>query len=576
MSLQAAERLTNPQIEELIGRLRFDHAGFCKQTLEIRNKSGKQVPLVLTPGQVKLTTAIEHQERLGLPIRVRCLKAGQVHMSMGACSHVLRRTAFTPGTHAKVYAHLFEATRNLYDYFTQFLANYKPFFGLAMPKVARTNQDHIIEFANHSSIEFGSAETSRGGRSRPFKVLELSETAFWRRAEDLRTGLLARVPDDPDTLIIDESTANGASGSFYRGWMEAMDPSSTSGWIGVFVAWWELPEYSRELADPAVFQRSLYKEEWEIRNRYNLTLGQMAWRRWAIQTTCEGDINRFHQEFPACPEEAFVASGRTVFDMKALERQPLVSEALVGDLCEENTGIRVEVQFNPRQDGHGPVSLWKRPEKRHFYLVSTDAAKGIDVSDRATSADPDYAVAHVFDTATCEQVAMIRDRIEPSKFGEMVVATAKWYNWAYIAPDADGPAVAMIEAILRSQYPLELIYNRQRDPDDRRPLLLQDIGFLTTTVTKPQAIASLSRALREMTVLIRDKTTRAELRTFVTWPNGKQAASQGNHDDCVMALAVGVHTLPFAVRAQERREAAAKAEANKPVAEVVQYRRIRR
>jgi len=43
-----------------------------------------------------------------------------------------------------------------------------------------------------------------------------------------------------------------------------------------------------------------------------------------------------------------------------------------------------------------------------------------------------------------------------------------------------------------------------------------------------------------------------------------------------MALAVGVHTLPFAVRAQERREAAAKAEANKPVAEVVQYRRIRR
>jgi hypothetical protein len=523
----------------------LDHAEFCRRSLTIRDKErGVPVPLVLTPAQVKLTEAIERQRRKGVPVRVRILKARQVHMSVGCASHIWKAVAFLPGQQAKVYAHLTEATRNLYGYYKQFDDSYQPLAGLGkLPLTTGSRMDQSLVYAGGGRIEFGSAETSRGGRSASFKYLHLSETAFWQRADELRTGLLASVPDMADTMILDESTANGIGGSFYRGWMDACDPGKDNGWEPVFFAWWEHPEYTAHIADPVAFQRSITDQEYELMTRHNLTINQIAWRRWAILNKCEGDERRFQQEFPANPEEAFLTSGRPVFDMGVLARQASTPPAITGELIEERYGPRIQIHITPSVDGRGLLRVWQQPQPHHQYVIGLDTCKGLDVSSGNGAADPDYAVAQVLNADSGEQVAVMRGRIEPAEFGRQVWALMRLYNMAYCVPDADSFGVAVIEELLRQQVPIELLYRRQRGAHDQNPQAMQYLGFVTTAVSKPQVISDLQLAIRQHVIHLHDPITIAECRQFVFRANGSTAAAPGAHDDTVMALALAVHGI---------------------------------
>ena len=103
----------------------------------------------------------------------------------------------------------------------------------------------------------------------------------------------------------------------------------------------------------------------------------------------------------------------------------------------------------------------------------------------------------------------------------------------------------MIEELLRQQYPLYLLYARKRTPDDTRGASLQEIGWKTTQITKPQLVSCLDRAIRERSIIIRDAVTLDECRAFVSDSAGRTQAQQGCHDDCVIALALAVVGLPF-------------------------------
>jgi hypothetical protein len=544
----------------------LDHPEFCRRTLTIRDKEkGQDVPLVLTPAQIKLTEAINKQRKRGLPVRVRVLKARQVHMSVGCASHIWKAVSFLPGQQGKVYAHLNEATRNLYKYYKQFDEGYRTLAGLSkleLTKGSRINQ--TLAYTGGGGLEFGSAETSRGGRSASFKFLHLSETAFWQRADELRTGLLASVPDLADTMILDESTANGMGGAFYRGWMDAMDTSNDNGWLAVFFAWWEHPEYVARIADERWFQESLTNQERDMALRYGLTIYQLAWRRWAIANKCEGDERRFLQEFPSNPEEAFLTSGRPVFDMGAIARQPASKPSITGELVEERIGPKTQIMVEPSGDDRGLLRVWRKPEPNQRYVIGLDACKGIDANSGTGSADPDYAVAHVLEADSGEQVAMMRGRIEPAEFGRQVWALMRFYNYAFCVPDADSFGVAVIEELLRQQVPGELLYRRKRDASDQQSTPLQYLGFITTVTSKPQVISDLQMALRQRAITVRDPITLAELRSFVFKPNGTTAAEEGAHDDTVMALALAVLAIKESYLLRREREAMAKSYDQQP------------
>jgi hypothetical protein len=71
-----------------------------------------------------------------------------------------------------------------------------------------------------------------------------------------------------------------------------------------------------------VKRTNLDPEEQDLLNNHGADLEQISWRRWAIPNRCQGYVDKFHQEYPTTPEEAFISTGTPAFlpeEMKAAE-----------------------------------------------------------------------------------------------------------------------------------------------------------------------------------------------------------------------------------------------------------------
>jgi hypothetical protein len=574
------DTLTRGEQEKILQAF-ADHPRFCNESLQIRNKSGSIVPLELSPLQVKLDAAVEKQRAAGKPVRIVILKGRQQYASVGVCSEIWKQIAFLPGQHAMCFGDIHKSCKNLFHYYEQLDRSYRPFRGIKKLPLTRRVQDARLEWAGDSYVEIATANTITSGRSYSIRHLQLDEYAFYRDAAALMTGVMQSVPDDPHTSIFALSTANGLGDAFYDLCMRVM--AGDTAWQFIFFSCFEHPEYTRPLGqdgiDGARFQSSFDAEERLLHEREGITLAQLNWRRWTIQNKCEGSVDRFHQEYPWNPEQAFLTSGRPRFDGASLARMPIIRDPLVGGLEEQRLGTRTVIQFMPRE--HGELRVWKRPRPGRLYTIGADTALGRDVSEDATNPDPDYSVAQVHDIDDGEQVAMLRGRIEPDPFAEYLDALGRWFNYAFLVPEINfGSGIAVIEGLLRRQYPVGLIYQRRRDPHDRRAPSLQELGFDTNTVTKPQLISLLDRAIREASIVMRDAITLQEHRTFVYKANGKMEGQRRCHDDCVIGeglAVVGISTAPRdlmrRMQAQMLHQPATNAPAQAPVGAVRYGRR---
>jgi hypothetical protein len=539
-----------------------DHAKFCEH-LRIRNKDGLAVPYRHSPAGRKLNQTIRKQEEAGQPVRVVALKASQVWMSSSAATEIFRRVPFFPGRRALVVADIQAHADLVFEYYLQYIKSYtdNPYgaewdSSILLPKLVK-DTEQWLRWANDSSILVGTANNVDIGRSAPYNWAHLSEAAFYRDMGGLMTGLMQRIPNSPDSGVIVESTANGMGGDFYDLCQRAMDPRRNTGWAFVFFAWWEHPEYQcnpKELgyADMPAFQKTLNQAEIQERNQYRLIPEQLAWRRRQIETACEGKIERFRQEFPANPQEAFQASGRTIFDMAAVGRMPVIQDGARGKLEVVDVGMEKRVQFAQSADRRGELVVYRMPRRGGHYIIGADHAEGIDPTAKSGSSDPDYSSATVYDADTGEQVAAMKERYEPIPWAERLYWLGRYYQWAFLVPEQKAVGKAVIGQLLNLQYPLELIYATQRDPSDRRPAQLQELGFNTSTTTRDVLIGKLDAAMREGAIQLHDPETIQELREFVRKPNGR--AEGQKHDDCVISCALGVEGFAYAHRAFKYRD----------------------
>src|SRR4029077_21234724 len=90
-------------------------------------------------------------------------------------------------------------------------------------------------------------------------------------------------------------------------WQSAVEGDSD--WLPIFLAYHDFDEYRL----PGIAIEKTDHEEVELRLRLELTDEQLAWRRWKIANDLQGDVDLFHQEYPAYPEEAFIQSGLPFF-----------------------------------------------------------------------------------------------------------------------------------------------------------------------------------------------------------------------------------------------------------------------
>ena len=64
-------------------------------------------------------------------------------------------------------------------------------------------------------------------------------------------------------------------------------------------------------------------------------------------------------------------------------------------------------------------------------------------------------------------------------------------------------------------------------------------GWLTSSASKPGMVSRMGALLAEAPELFLSGRLLRECRTYVSFAGGRTGAAYGNHDDCLMAMAVG-------------------------------------
>lgn len=494
---------------------------YIERYLQIRTKNAEIVPLRLNAPQKKLYNALAAQARAGKPLRAIVLKARQMGFSTLTEALIFKRTAMRRAVRSGIVAHREDSSNNLFAMSKRFYGHLPP---ALQPQCTASNARELVFDAPGgaglgSSIKVMTAGGPGIGRSETFQNLHLSEYAFWPGDKEATlAGLLNAVPDAPDTMVVIESTANGFD-AFKRRWDDAV--AGKSGFVPVFCAWWELEEY-RRTPEPG-FVRTAAEEA--LAGLYGLDDAQLAWRRGCIRDVCGGDVELFHQEYPSCPEEAFLSTGTCIFDKTALTarlaaaRQP--ARRVRFCYAERDDVLTLT---GVEDDPHGPVLVYRAPQPGRPYVIGGDTAGD----------GSDWFTGQVLDNVTGEQAAVLRQRFDEDEYARQMMCLGYWYNTALLAIEVNFSGFPVKECT-RLCYPRQ--YQREVQ-DSYTGRLQQRFGFRTDQKSRPAAIAQLVRYAREHPEGLHDAATLREMLTFVKNERGRPEAMRGEHDDLVMALAI--------------------------------------
>ena len=508
--------------------LRFAR-GYIEGFLKIKTKENKIENLNMNEPQLKLYNTIKALYEAKRPVRIIILKARQMGFSTLTEAAIFHRTATRENVNSLIIAHKEEATANLFNMSKLF---YEELPDVLKPMKKASNARELI-FENptsdmsekkrnpglRSKIKCATAGGIGVGRSDTLSNVHASEYAFWEGdKKSTLNGLMQAVPQNAETMVIIESTANG-----YEEFKELWDMAvcGENDFVPLFFPWFMLDEYKKKYTG---FEFTEYEKK--LMQAYLLTPEQISWRRWCIKNNCGGDESLFKQEYPASPEEAFITTGNSVFSKENITKR-----------IEDTKDIRFERgEFRYSYDGmrlddikwvlgsEGFVTVFNAPVRDRSYVLGGDTA----------GEGSDYFAAHVLDIETGGQVCVLHGRMDEDIYVKQIYSLGKYYNNAYLAIESNFSTFPVRE-LSRLGYTNQYV----RENVDRYIYVAEAaFGFKTTAITRPLIIASLVAAVREDTSFIKHRGTLLEMLTFVKSPQGRAEASPSAHDDLVMSLAI--------------------------------------
>ena len=487
---------------------RGDFKKFSEDRLKIITKDAAQgyIPFKFNKAQQKIHDAVEKQLKKKGRVRVLILKARQQGISTYTAGRVFWKTLYTPYTRSVVLAHDSATSDALFTMSKQFIERMPDD---TAPELVKSNAKEIKFAHNDSGFRLYTAGSPEAGRGTTPTILHCSEVAFWQNQEKILAGLFQGVSSADGTEIILESTANGASGSFYEMWKKA--EQGLNDYVSVFLPWYMTLEYTMEASNN--FVRT--KEEESLVELYNLNNDQLYWRRMKIG---ESGVTKFAQEYPATSEEAFQVSGANVFDIEKIEKLKV----------ESATSVR---SFNPKmmswdEQREGHLEIWEAPSFEEKYIIGADVALGVR---------QDYSAAVVMNSKR-EVVGLYRNnRIDPSAFGKELFYLGRYFNNALLAVESNSMGIATLQKLKDMNYVNMYFQTKIANISNEEGIRM---GFRTTSASKPAIIGNLKNWLFEEELDIKSSIITQELKDYLSDDKGSTGASPGCFDDSVMALAI--------------------------------------
>lgn len=560
---------SDDQIRETVKLIAGDFLLFCERNLMIRDKYSNQlIPFydVLNWEQMELIKMVAEDLAMGRPIRYIVLKARQMGMSTLIEAMGYWWTSTHRFTTTVIIAHEKEATKNLYEMFRRYYEYSHPSF--KPDRKYNTKQDLTFDVSDEVKKTYDAQNlpspglqseiktmvaTEGKGRSSTIKFLHGSECAFWDDSADVTSAAVQAVPMAPETFIFLESTANGIGGYFYDEWNAAKRGESQ--FRPVFFPWHSHNEYETpniiddDLGDLDAEEEALYKLfEHEGYERASWPR-KIYWRR-LKKKEFRTDPKKFYQEYPSTPEEAFLASGRPVFDVPMLQEMERIAvdaqkthPYMCGDIkkvVDPETGMERIKFIEIRRVGDNdptPLRVWWDVDRSRKYVIGVDVSEGIEV-EASSGKEADFSVITVFDVLARKVVARWRGYADPDQLGEIVFNIGTYYNTALVGVEINNHGIATA-AKLRNMFYRNL-YMRETAEDEQFQVRTTKFGWQTNKKTKPIMISELQRSIREGDIIDLDIVFIREAMSYIRKDNGAMEAQQGQHDDVVMSTAIAL------------------------------------
>ena len=364
------------------------------------------------------------------------------------------------------------------------------------------------------------------GRSRTVNFFHGSECAFWK---DGIAPIQAALGEafTKNCIKIYESTANG-----YNDYQKMWDSGVH---INCFFEWWKTKEYVIKFEDEDIHKEFISnintKEDWIykrlkwLKENKKLKDEQLYWYFKKYENYIDKDLIK--QEYPCTPREAFLLSGKTVFDTEILlNRLSNINKPLkTGYFIYDYDGMKI-TNIRWMNDKNGYINIYKVPNVPAMtkYCIGGDTA----------GEGSDYFTGHVLDAKTGEQVAALKNQFDPDLYTKQMYCLGKYYKNALIGIEANFDSFPIRE-LQRLGYDNQYVREKIDEYTGKNE---KKFGFKTTSITRPTIISNLIQIVREHCETINDKDTLEELLTIVRNEKGRIEAPEGGHDDQMMGLAI--------------------------------------
>jgi hypothetical protein len=575
---------------EVKERLRTDWPFYAESFLRIVDRQ-RIVPFVPKPAQLRLWNALVAQRDSGRPMRGYVLKARKIGFSTMGQGLGLQRVTQRPNHNMLTVAQDNSTAQELFAIAELMYANVPDHEALRFlkPKITHQRRSRALHFGEdsrqrlagqlglNSKMLVDTANEFEAGRGFTYHTLLLSEVAFWADLKKKLTSLLNTVPhDDPDTLVLMESTANGHD---YFKWLWDQAEAGTSDYLCFFSPWFEDEKYRRKFADEterAEFIEGLGQGAWgedepDLRTLIadsvvgwaaelntvppspavleTRVLEHLHWRRWAIENLAGHDLHTFNVEYPSTPAMAFSVASKNVFAPLAVQKAR-VSAEITDPQCREVTWevtdrvlrrgrhIAVEVPTRWRSRPRNERSrsdlfwrVWSEPKDKGQYIMVIDPAEGEEVTER----ESDFTGIQIIDHHTGVQVAEMETRADPDLVAEQAFVMATEYsvkpNMCLIVVEITGGYGTSIINRLWKQFGYKRMYFRTPVDARRKDKSSDLVGFSTDRHTKPLLVDGMKELIREGTHGIRSLKTVKQVEAYQRFKNGRTGAAPGSFDD---------------------------------------------
>lgn len=364
------------------------------------------------------------------------------------------------------------------------------------------------------------------GRSRTVNFLHGSECAFWQYGISPIQAALGEALTK-NCIKIYESTANGFN-DYKKMWDSGVH-------INCFYEWWNTQEYiipfhSEEDKDEFLHNVETKKDWiWErlrwLRDEKELAAEQLHWYWNKYDKYLDKDLIK--QEYPCTPHEAFLLSGKNVFDTDILLRRldDIQKPIKVGYFEYDYDGLQIS-NIRWINDRNGYIKIYNVPNTPEIteYCIGGDTA----------GEGSDYFIGQVLDAKTGKQVATLKHQFDADQYTRQMYCLGKYYKNALIGIEANFDSYPIME-LQRLGYPKQYV---REATDTYTGKTEKRFGFKTTSLTRPTILSRLIEIVREHCDLLNDKETLGELLTIIHNEKGRIEAPEGGHDDMMMALAI--------------------------------------